>query len=101
LRLLVKKTETIDGASAAWVEAVAPGTGEALAASGLGTPVAPEGKALFPTRQVTLAFARPAETIYLVWHIPESAHERIAPEIQATLKMLKFTGSGRTSSYGY
>jgi len=101
LRLLVKRTETVDGRHAARVEAVAPGTGGALAASGMGTPLERAGKTLVPTRQVTVGFARPDNTLYLTWHIPESSYERIAPEIEATLESLRFSASGRPSSRGY
>ena len=59
LKLLVKRTETVAGVPAARVEVIAPGTGDALAASGLGEPIEPPGKTLIPTRQVTLAFTRP------------------------------------------
>ena len=79
LRLLVKRSEIVAGMPAARVEVVAPGTGDALAASGLGKPIEPAGKTLVPTRQVTLAFSRPGDTIYLTWHIPEASYERIAP----------------------
>ncbi len=100
-RLLVKKTETIAGADGARVEAVAPGTGDALAPSGLGKPVAPEGKSLVPTRQVTLAFARPSQTLYIVAHMLESAHDQIAPQFDAMLKTVRFTSTGKMSAQGY
>jgi hypothetical protein len=100
-RLLVKQTETIGGVSAARVEAVAPGTGDTLAPSGLGTPVALDGKPLFPTRQITIVCARPGETVCVCWHLPEQAHERIAPDIEATKKSLKFTSRGKAQSQGY
>jgi hypothetical protein len=101
LRLLVKRTEDLAGTAAARVEVVAPGTGDALAASGLGTPIAPAGKTLAPTRRVVLGFARPGQTLYLAWHMPESSYDRIAPEIQATLETLRFTSSGELSSDSY
>jgi hypothetical protein len=100
LQLLVRRTETVAGAGAGRVEAVAPGTGDALAASGMGTPLQPDGKTLFPTRVVTLAFARPAETLYLTWHMPESSYPQIAPEIEATLASLRFSASDQPSYAG-
>jgi hypothetical protein len=90
LKLLVKRVETIAAVPAARVEVVAPGTGDALAPSGLGAPIEPTGKALIPTRQVTLAFARPSGTIYLTWHMPEASFDRIEPEIQTSLDSLRF-----------
>jgi hypothetical protein len=90
LRLVVKRTEVQGGIAAARVEAIAPGTGDALAPSGLGTPLEPPRGTLIPTREVTLAFTQPRQTIYLTWHMPESSHERIAPEIEASLASLRF-----------
>ena len=101
LRLVVKRTETLAGTTAARVEVVAPGTGDAMASSGTGTPIAPAGKSLVPTRQVTVGFVRPSETLYLVWHLPESTHDRIAPDIDATLRSLRFTSGGKTATYRY
>ena len=51
-----------------------------------------------PTRQVTLAFARPADTIYLTWHMPEGSYDRIEPDIRATLQSLRFDSRRRPSS---
>ena len=93
-----RRTETVAGTTAARVEVVAPGTGDTLAPSGLGTPVSPEGKSLIPTHQVTLGFVRPQETLYLTWHIPESSYDRIAPEIQTTLESMRFTNRGQAWS---
>ena len=90
LKLLVKRVETVAGVPAARVEVVAPGTGDALAPSGLGPPIEPAGKSLIPTRQVTLAFARPSGTIYLTWHMPEASHDRIEPEILTAIDSLRF-----------
>ncbi len=39
LKLLVKRSETVAGTQAARVEVTAPGTGDALAPSGLGEPI--------------------------------------------------------------
>jgi hypothetical protein len=93
-KLMVKRTETIAGVQAARLELVGPGTGDALAASGLGEPIQPPGNTLKLTRQVTLAFARPTETIYVSWHMPEDSHDRIEPEINATLQSLRFHSRG-------
>jgi hypothetical protein len=101
LRLLVKRTESVAGVATARIEAVAPGTGDSLAPSGLGKPSAPDGKPLVPTRQVTLAFVRPTETFYIVGHMPESSHDEIVPQLDAAFKTLRFTSGGKTSSQGY
>jgi hypothetical protein len=92
-KLLVKRTETVAGRAAARLELVAPGTGGALAASGLGTPIELPDKPLEPTRQLTLVFPRSKDTIYLTWHMPEKSHDRIEPEIRTTLQTLSFEPS--------
>jgi hypothetical protein len=99
LRLVVKRTETVGGSTAARVEVVAPGTGDAMAPSGTGTVITPAGKSLVPTRQVTLGFVRPRETLYLTWHMPESAHGRIAPDIDATLRSFRPGDGGTLTTY--
>ena len=96
-KLLVKRVETIAGVRAARIELIAPGTGDAVAPSGLGEPIQLPAKTLMPTRQVMLAFARPAETIYVTWHMPEGAYERIEPDIRATLESLRLSSSAETS----
>ena len=50
LKLLVKRSEAIAGIQAARLEVIAPGTGDALAPSGLGQPIQPPGKTLTPVR---------------------------------------------------
>jgi hypothetical protein len=99
LKLCVKRTETIASALAARVEVIAPGTGAALTPSGSGPPTAPAGRALIATRQLTVGFVRPAETLYLTWHVPEASYERLAPDIQATLAAIRFNSSGKTPAY--
>jgi hypothetical protein len=94
LRLVAKRTETIAGTTAARVEVVAPGTGNALAPSGIGTPKAPDGRTLIPTREVTIGFLRPSGTIYFSWNLPESSYGRIAPDIEAALKSIRFSNTG-------
>lgn len=88
LKLEGKRVETVGGLPAAWVEAVAPGTGDALAATGMGTPVAPAGKALVPTRRVLVTLPRPADTVSLVWHAPEGEAAALRSQVDATLRTL-------------
>ena len=94
LRVVSKRTETVAGTTAARVEVIAPGTGDALAPSAMGTPKASEGKTLIPTRQVTIGFLRPTDTIYFSWNSPETSYSRIAPEIEATLGTIRFSTTG-------
>ncbi len=99
LTVVVHRTETVGEITAARVEVVAPGTGDALAPSGTGIPTAPAGKSLLPTREVTLGFHRPEATLFLTWNIPESSYERVAPEIETTLESVRFTTSDNPSFY--
>jgi hypothetical protein len=89
-----RRTESVGGATAARVEVVAPGTGDALAPSGAGSFVVPEGQTLVPTRQVTLGFLAPDRTIYLRWHAPEASYDRIAPDIRTTLDSIRLAPGG-------
>jgi hypothetical protein len=99
LRLVAKRTETVAGTTAARVEVVAPGTGNALAPSGIGSPKAPDGRTLIPTRQVTIGFLRPSGTVYFSWNSPESSYSRIAPDLEATLDSIRFSNTGMWYSY--
>ena len=93
LTVLVHRTETIGETTAAQVEVVAPGTGDALTPSGTGSPIASAGKSLCLTREVTLGFHRPDATLFLTWDIPESSYARVAGEIKTTLESVRFTAS--------
>ena len=97
VKLLVKRTEPSAGVQAARLELIAPGTGDALVPSGLGEPQKPADKDLTPTRQVTLAFVRPTNTIYLTWHMPAGSYDRIEPDIRSTLQSLRFDQSPEPS----
>jgi hypothetical protein len=99
LTVRVRRTESVADTTAARVEVVAPGTGDALAPSGTGTPVAPAGKVLVPTHQVTLGFLRPDGTLFIAWHVPETAYAQVEPDIDVTLASLRFTSNGKPSSY--
>ncbi len=101
LKIVARRTEKVAGQPAARVEVIAPGTGDALAPSGVGTPVATTGKTLEPTRQVTVGIVRSSGPLFLSWTMPESAHARIAPDIEATLGSLKLSADTRPPSYSY
>ncbi len=89
VRIVDRRTESVGGNTAARVELVAPGTGDALAPSGAGSFVVPEGQTLVPTRQVTLGFLSPYRTIYLRWHVPDGSNDRIAPDIRSTIASIR------------
>jgi hypothetical protein len=101
LKIVARRIEKVAGEPAARVEVIGPGTGDALAPSGVGTPTAPKGKTLEPTRQVTVGIIRSSGPLFLAWHMPESAHALIAPDIEATLGSLKFSADSRLPSYSY
>jgi hypothetical protein len=97
LTIVVRRTESWSGQEAARVEAIAPGTGNALAPTGTGTPVGPKGRNLVPTHRVAVGFPRGADTLWISWHYPESAHATVGPQIEATLKSLRLSGSPPTA----
>jgi hypothetical protein len=98
LSVVARRTETWSGQEAAHVEAIAPGTGGAWASTGTGTPHAAKGRTLVPTHRVALGFPRAADTLWIAWHYPESAHATLAPQIEATLKTLRLP---RAPSHAY
>jgi hypothetical protein len=98
MRVERKSTETLAGQRFARVEVVAPGTGSALAPTGIGKPVAPNGQTLIPTRRVTVGIVRGSDTLYLTWHAPESERERLEEQVDQTLHGLKIVSSSLSSS---
>ena len=82
---VVGSTPTIAGIKAARVDAVGMGDGGALAPSGMGKPLALEGKPLIPTRKVMITFPRGGDTLTVVWHFPNAARSAIEPSITAAL----------------
>jgi hypothetical protein len=101
LTVRVRRTETVAGELAARVEVVAPGSGGTLAPSGLGTPVATEGKPLLPTHQTTIGLPRSRGTLFLSWHTPEQAHDRVVPEINAMVESLRLRADTPLSTSHY
>ncbi len=93
LKVVNWSADTVAGENVARVDVVGPGTGDALAPSSTGTAVAPAGKALVPTRQVTVFIVRPDATWQLAWSLPEARYEALAPEIKATVESLRFPPS--------
>jgi hypothetical protein len=101
LKVAEKRLEKVAGLSAARVESVGAGNGDAFAPSGVGTPIATQGKPLISTRQVTLGIPRSDGTLFLSWHMPESVHEKLTPGIDATLASLHLSAETGQSSYSY
>jgi hypothetical protein len=101
LTLRARRIETVAGLPAARVEVVAPGSGAALAPSGVGTPVATEGKPLVPTYQITVGFPRSGGTLFFSWHTPEAAHDRLAQEIESMLQSLSLRADSQPSTSHY
>lgn len=100
LRVVARSTVKLGSLDAARVDVVAPGTGDALAPVGRGSPLAEGGKALRPTRCVVVTAVRPADTLTLVWHAPEADAAALESQVRATLGASKFDrGRLSTSSY--
>jgi len=79
----VAKVGSVDAAK---VVVVAPGTGGAIAASGLGTPIAPPGVTLIPTRRINLGFVRPDGAEWLIVHHPQPASPALTASIDAIVQ---------------
>ena len=94
-----RRVEDVAGTRAARVEVVAPGTGSETAPSGLGRATAPEGKALTPTREVTLGFPRPDGSLFLVWRMPEAARDKVQPEVATALASMSMPPLPRPAKY--
>ena len=86
LNVAKSETATVGGVEAARVEVVAPGTGDVIAPSGMGKPIAPDGETLVPTHRVSVGFARPDGNYWITWHYPESASATLGPEVDSILK---------------
>ena len=100
LKVVGQRVDTAGGLPAARVEAVAPGTGDALAATGMGTPLAPAGKALMPTRRIMITVPRAGDTLSFVWHAPESEADALGAQVDATLGSLTID-RGRLATAAY
>jgi hypothetical protein len=91
----------VGGRPAARVDIVAPGSGAAIAPSGLGVPSDPAGRKLIPTLRTTVAVPRERDTVWLVCHFRYPASERSASEQDDMLKRLQFSSAGSYSSSSY
>jgi hypothetical protein len=78
----LRRIETWGGLPAGRLELVGQGMGDALAPSGMGVPIAPKGQTLIPTRRVLVAVPG-TQTIFLVWHAPESSRDELEVQIEA------------------
>lgn len=101
MKILSRGVETVAGQSAARLELIAPGSGAALAPTGVGKPVATDGAALISTRQLTIGFPRSRGSLFLTWHTPEQAHDRLAPDIKAALDSLALGPDPQRSTSHY
>jgi hypothetical protein len=100
VQVVSQDVDKIAGLDAARVYAVAPGDGGSFAPSGTGTPVSLSGKELIPTRLLTLAFLRPADTLCVAFYCPEAEYKSLRPAWEAIRKSMTLEGGSlETSSY--
>ncbi len=78
-------SQIISGSTAARVDVLGAGDGSSLAATGMGQPTSRENKPIVPTRQVTVTFFMPAQTLAVVCNFPESAEPQLAPVVHKVL----------------
>ncbi|MDB5352971.1 MAG: hypothetical protein JWN86_4218 [Planctomycetota bacterium] len=88
MRIVNATTIKLAGIDAAKLTMVAPGTGDSLAATGLGKATPLEGKSLMPTRRTSLGIPREADTLWLVWHYPEAMESKFGPQIDDMIRGL-------------
>jgi hypothetical protein len=88
LKVVERGVANLAGIEAARVEAVGPGTGDALAPTGTGTSIGPAGVSLIPTRMVYLSFIRPADTLCLACYCPEAEYSGLKPEWDAIFQSI-------------
>jgi hypothetical protein len=91
LEIKAAREIAVAGKPAVLVEAVADGTGDALAPTGLGKPVAPAGESLVRTRRAWVRIPRGPEdgTLEVFFHAPEAEYEKLAPVWAAVLASLR------------
>jgi hypothetical protein len=100
LRVLERRTTTVAGLDAARVEVVAPGSGDRLAPTSTGKPLALDGATLSPTRRVVVAVPRVADLFVLLWHAPETEAAQLAKAVETTLATVRLdAGAGAARSY--
>jgi hypothetical protein len=88
----------VAGKSATWVEVTGPGDGRSLAASGVNVPKNSSGSPLLATHRISLAFPRSADTLWFVWHYPQTADQSMKPRIEGMLKSLQVTDRSTANS---
>ncbi len=97
LTMLDQGISTVSAHPAARVEVIAPGTGDTLAPSGAGTPIAPPGRTLVDTRRLMVVIPRKGDTLTLLWHFP-AFQEHARQVVDGTLVTLRLQDHSPMSS---
>ncbi len=98
LRIIKSHQRLVGGVPSAVVEIVAPGTGDSLAPSGLGRPIAANDQVLVPTRRISVGIPGRDRTVWLIWHAPESAAATLSSEVESVLDGLRINNPPSSSS---
>lgn len=98
LRIVKSSLRLVGGVRSAIVEIVAPGPGDALAPSGLGRPIAVDDRPLIPTRRIAVGIPGRNQTVWLIWHAPESAAASLSNEVESVLERLVINDPPSSSS---
>lgn len=98
LRIVKSSQRSVGGVQAAIIEVVAPGSGDALAPSGLGRPVAVTDQPLIPTRRISVGIPGRNRTVWLIWHAPESTASSLSREVDSVLDRLVINDPPSSSS---
>ena len=89
LRIVKSSGRFVGGVQSAIIEIVAPGTGDAIAPSGLGRPIGADDRPLIPTRRIAVGIPGRNQTVWLIWHAPESAAASLSSEVDSVLDGLR------------
>lgn len=90
MRIVKAETRTKAEVKIAWVEAVAPGTGDALAPTGLGKATLPGGESPIATHRVQIGLPLRPATFWIVIHYPEADVAARSADVDSILKGLMF-----------
>ena len=86
LKVVSSGTIRVGSRDAARIDALAPGSGDALAATGLGRPKLADGRPMVPTRRILIGLPQTNRVAWVLWHVPES-ELGIVDEIEKVLAL--------------
>jgi hypothetical protein len=86
LRIVEASKRIVGGVESAYFEVIAPGTGDELAPTGLGKPIALQGKTLIATRRISLGIPGQTRNLWLTWHAPDNSATSLKAEVASATR---------------